>query len=109
MDHERIDRLSRALAVPGLLSRRGALAVLGTTLLGMLADIDAHPSRDTCKPLNHYKRETRHRGMFKSRRETRLTSLDVDAQLHAVKRKKRLKSKTRRLGGDQGRAGATSP
>ena len=63
MDHERIDRLSRGVAVPGLLSRRGALAVLGTTMLGLLAGIDAEPTRAKRKPRQHHERETRHRGM----------------------------------------------
>src|SRR5687767_6587980 len=61
------DRPRTALAVPGLLSRRGALAVLGTTMLGMLAGIDAEPTRAKRKPRQHHKRETRHRGMSTSR------------------------------------------
>jgi hypothetical protein len=109
MDHECIDRLSRVLAVPGVLSRRGALVVLGTTMLGMLTGVDSEPTEAKRKPRHHSKHETRHRGGSKSRHQTRPDSRDVEARLHAAKRKKQQKSKKQRHGGDEGLAGATSP
>jgi hypothetical protein len=101
MDHERIDRLSRVLGVPGLLSRRGALVVLGTTMLGMLTGVDSEPTEAKRKP--------RHHGGSKSRCQARPDSRDIEARLHAAKRKKQQKSKKQRHGGDEGLAGATSP
>ena len=109
MDHEGIDRLSRVLAVPGVLSRRGALAVLGTTKLGMLAGVDSEPTEAKRKPQPHSKHETRHRGRSTSRRQTRPDSRDGEARLQAAKRKKQQKSKKGRHGGDDDHNSAASP
>src|SRR5215204_1387136 len=109
MDHECIDRLSRILAVPGLLSRRGALVVLGTTMLGMLTGVDSEPTEAKRKPRHHSKHETRHRVWSMSRHLSRPDSRDLVALLHSANRNKLQKSKKQRHGGDEGLAGATSP
>jgi hypothetical protein len=66
MEHNRIDRLSQALANSSLRSRRGILAVLGVAMLGGFAGVDTetasakksrhhakHKSRRTAKPHRH--------------------------------------------------------
>jgi hypothetical protein len=93
MDQERVDHLSRILSAPSFLSRRSALATLGTVVLGMLVGVDAQST--DAKP--------------KSRHHTKSNDLVGSARLGAAKRKKHGRKHGQRHGQESQSGGATTP
>jgi hypothetical protein len=113
MDQERLDRLSRVLAAPSLLSRRSALTMLGTAVLGMFVGVNADSTDAKSKSRQHANRKTRQRTRPETGHHANSNDSVGNARLRAAKRKKQGRKRGQKQGQRHGQelqgGGATTP